>query len=172
MRRQQQQQQRQRHLSMAGAPGLGGLLCFAQPVARGGLALWPRGPWPLDRRRRATVRLRSARSAAARQQQQQEQIQEASGDAMHRRGGSCRRCCASAVPRVLESHDGDGKGAGRWGSRRTMDCSLSLPASAWRAGVPGRGEGERGELCIDYCKCVRAYQCKCLRGSSPGARSI
>lgn len=123
---------------------LGGLL--AEPATRGGLALWPWGPWPLDRRRRATVRLRSAHSAAARREQEQE----ASGDAMHRReadlaGDAVPQLCRECWKSTMEMAKGQA-GGGRRDERWTAACR-----SQHRLGEPVSQAVEKGEgrTCID-----------------------
>lgn len=69
---------------------------------------------------------------------------------MHRRGGSCRRCCASAVPRALEIHDGDGKGAGRVGVDETNDgLQLVAPSIGLASRCQAVEKGE-GRTCMDY----------------------
>lgn len=80
---------------------------------------------------------------------------------MRSRGGSfCRRCCASAVPRVagIQSHDGDGKGGRPVGVGETDDgLQLVAPSIglASRRARPWRRE--RGELVSTTgSACVRA----------------
>lgn len=75
---------------------------------------------------------------------------------MHRRGGSCRRCCGAAsagIPRWRWQR-GRPVGVGETNDRLLVAPSIGL---ASRSQAVEKGEGR---ACIDYCKCERAYQCK------------
>lgn len=107
------------------------------------------------------MRRSDSRAHTAQQQQEQEQEpeQEASGDAMHRRqadlaGDAVPQRCRECWNPTMEMAKGQA-GGGRRDERWTAACR-----SQHRLGEPVSQAVEKGEgrTCIDYCKCVRAYQ--------------
>lgn len=143
--------QQQRRLGLAGTPGRFALLSLL-PGVGWRFGLWALGPWIGDDVRRSGSGTRTAQQQGrSRSRSRRRQETQCTGEA---------DLAGDAVPQLCrerwKSTMGMAKGQAGWGStRRTMDCSLSLPASAWRAGArPWRRE--RGELVWTTCKCVRA----------------
>lgn len=149
---------------------LGGrLLCFAQPVARGGLALWlgALGPWIGD------VRRSDSRAHTAQQQGSRSSSDTGAGG-VRRRNAQERRIlqallwCRECWNPTMEMARGRPVGVGE-----TNDGLQLVAPSIGLASRSQAVEKGEGRTCIDYCKCERAYQCKYSRRSlSPGARSI
>jgi hypothetical protein len=104
--------------------------------------LWALGPWIGDDVRRSDSGARTAQ-----QQGRGRQETQCTGG-----GEIFLRCVsASALPRVSEIHDGDGKGAGRWGSTRRDERWTAACRSQHRLGDPVSQAVEKGEgrTCLD-----------------------